>query len=123
MTSVFPDGCPDSREKYVFAVTVNRPDPDGKTLTQQKTATVVATYNDVPVGRLEYGIGPGARIAITNMETVDEYQCRGCATQMRAELQKAFPDLELVDGGSTNSDVGDVIVARWQAQGILGDSL
>lgn len=120
MSEIYPDGCPDDLPKLKFDVVVNEPDPDSPDVVQRKTSSVVATYEGKPAGELLYGFV--FEVAhITRMKTVEEFQCRGCATQMIEALIAHYPNRDVKDGGSANEPVGDVVLTRLRDKGILKD--
>lgn len=108
-------------DKWQFDVVVHKPNPKSKSNHARKNGIANSSYEGVPAGYLMYGVGPGNFVLITKMETYEPFQCRGCATQMRDELQAAFPDLTVADGGNANSEAGDAVLGKWLASGEIGE--
>lgn len=121
VVEVFSGGCPEGIEKYVFQITVHLPDESAEEIRRRRQGTVVAEYLGDKAGSLDYGLGPGPYVAVTRVWTEERFRCRGCASQMAAALISAFPTRQMVDGGNSNSAVGDFIVARRRIGEIGGN--
>lgn len=117
---VLLNGCPEDYSQFKFDIVVNEPDPDAPSVYDQKNAQVVASYGE-RAGTLLYGF-VFDEVWMTKIETVEKFRCRGCARQMYEALVAHYPDRPVRDAGNSNEPVGDFVLSRCRAEGILGDA-
>lgn len=95
---------------------VNPPDPESH---RPKIGTVVACLNGEDVATLFFGIGPGDNVIRTTSYDVDlEHRLKGIATGLLMALLDAYPGLEIVEGGASNSADGTGFMSALRSQGV-----
>lgn len=100
-----------------FRYEVDPPNPDAETLAGRKQGTVTAFLDDVEAGYLAFGVGPGEGVvSVTRVETHERFRRQHCATGMAYALRDAYPACRIIDGGGSNSEVGDLLRAALEAQ-------
>lgn len=101
-----------------FEYDVEEPDAKANSPMRRGQGQVVATKGKEPAGYLIFGLGPGEDvISLTRIETFERFRLQGCAEGMIDKLQAHYPLGGIEDGGSSNTEDGEKLLARLRAKG------